>query len=229
MFQASFAIICKICISCWTNPISDPTIPRRRRFFISKLAKSLVIPQLDGRKVAASHMIPELSNKIFSILIEEAGASEDQRTQFCISHSKGCEEFRFMGRLGSGGKFYSGALWRVDCYPEQLTEETKEIIQRTNNKLKDLYQKPCPFCDGSNTKRGGPHEHWHYCDTCNRLFQEDTLNRDAKIEILTRHGYEICNKNPLEIKDHRGSLATGNFVDIVVDFCKNIDNEPMSC
>lgn len=49
-------------------------------------------------------------------------------------------EWRFGGLLGSGGKFYGGSRWRVDCYSEDYNKARKATIEATNAALADLYQ-----------------------------------------------------------------------------------------
>ena len=85
----------------------------------------------------------------------------------------------------------------------------------------------CPFCERDQLVPSN--DHHHYCLICNRWFDDKTLNRIQKIEILKRYGYTITSDKPLEIKDHTGSIATGNFVDIVVGFLQNEDEEPVAC
>lgn len=49
-------------------------------------------------------------------------------------------EFRFMGRLGFGGKlYYSCDGWRVSAYPEDTTPEIRRIVAATNLKLAELW------------------------------------------------------------------------------------------
>ena len=46
----------------------------------------------------------------------------------------GCDEWRFMGKLGFGGKYRSGTN-RVDCYSEDETPERLDLIKQINIKL----------------------------------------------------------------------------------------------
>jgi len=81
-------------------------------------------------------------NKIYDILIEECKASSEDYMRDMFLHSfPECEEYRFQGNLGFGGKIW----WRdydkrmdVTCYREDETPERLEIIQRVNKKLKEL-------------------------------------------------------------------------------------------
>lgn len=84
-------------------------------------------------------------NKVWDILVEHAGAREDDREAFVIvasERARRCLEYRFMGKLGFGGKVW---LWNdphayVSCYREDETRERKRIIQITNQALEKLKQ-----------------------------------------------------------------------------------------
>lgn len=70
---------------------------------------------------------------IFNKLCDELDASEDDRDSFVYHLGQGCREFRFMGCLGFGGKFYNcNRRWYVGCYPEDETPERLEKINRVN-------------------------------------------------------------------------------------------------
>lgn len=79
---------------------------------------------------------PEQANTIFDILVTEADAPEWQRDDFVFTQTVGrCDEWRFMGSLGAGGKFYrSGGRWYVSAYSEDIEArpERSEVITRTN-------------------------------------------------------------------------------------------------
>ena len=72
---------------------------------------------------------------VYDVLVREAGADAEEwaRRHFVYNHTppQVCEEFRFQGMLGFGGKYRSGTN-TVDCYPEDMTPERAEIIARTN-------------------------------------------------------------------------------------------------
>lgn len=70
---------------------------------------------------------------------EHAVATEtDER-----DHLHVCHEFRFMGALGSGGKFRNngnnGNVPYVDCYLENLNAERQAMIDRANERLRELF------------------------------------------------------------------------------------------
>ncbi|MEP0323249.1 hypothetical protein [Bauldia litoralis] len=54
-----------------------------------------------------------------------------------------CNEYRFMGRLGFGGKFRNNGNRNntpyVDCYREHETPERLAMIERTNERLAVLF------------------------------------------------------------------------------------------
>lgn len=73
---------------------------------------------------------------VYDVLCTEAGASialSDFK-----AHWPACNEFRFMGTLGFGGKVWSGRGTRppyVTCYPEDRTPERDQTISVVNQKL----------------------------------------------------------------------------------------------
>jgi hypothetical protein len=85
--------------------------------------------------------------KIGRILVSIGGASPrilETHSDFIAYLSKEeslfGHEYRFMGKLGSGGKFYNTySGWRVSCYHEDNTPIRKELIERINEKLSILY------------------------------------------------------------------------------------------
>ena len=76
--------------------------------------------------------------KIFDVLVRECGADEEARQYFidyCRQHT-GPIEFRFQGDLGFGGKFRRNSEgMRVDCYPEDMTEERRQMIVQANRRF----------------------------------------------------------------------------------------------
>jgi len=87
---------------------------------------------------------------VFEILVEECGASPKQFDEFSAymlepDPYKLGKEFRFMGNLGYGGKFYASRYdWRVDCYGDELTPDRQLMITRANERLEKIqpYTKP---------------------------------------------------------------------------------------
>lgn len=78
---------------------------------------------------------------IFNILVEHAGAHEDDKKQFLVAQANRkypCREFRFCGSLGFGGKFWNnnGKLY-INCYQEDETPKRNRIIKLVNRILKD--------------------------------------------------------------------------------------------
>jgi hypothetical protein len=84
-------------------------------------------------------LTPKQADDVYDVLVEEAGASEDWRRTFVYSHTiqPTTSEFRFIGTLGMGGKFWS-SNYTVSCYPEDETPERLETINRINARLADL-------------------------------------------------------------------------------------------
>lgn len=83
-------------------------------------------------------MTEEQANAVYNVLVEHAGASEVQRDEFVFMHANGrCDEYRFQGRLGFGGKFWRRD-WRVSAYPEDTTPARQAILDATNAALAEL-------------------------------------------------------------------------------------------
>jgi hypothetical protein len=85
----------------------------------------------------------EIFNRAYDILVLHAGAldDEDTRTDFVVAFTrKLTEEWRFQGKLGSGGKFYRchGRLY-VSAYPEDIRKgDRSTIIDKCNHLLSVL-------------------------------------------------------------------------------------------
>ena len=79
--------------------------------------------------------------KVYEILIKDCGANQEQRLNFLayMTNSDLPLEWRFIGKLGFGGKLYKqGKKMYVSCYPEDLNPERQEIINSVNEKLKAI-------------------------------------------------------------------------------------------
>lgn len=88
----------------------------------------------------------EFLELVWGVLVRECGAREDGRADFIASvQAHGLTEYRFMGRLGFGGKVRyrrwggtpKGWLY-VDYYPEHRTDDRDGDVQRANAGLRDL-------------------------------------------------------------------------------------------
>ena len=79
-------------------------------------------------------MTKDSANKIYDVLVKYAGAHEDWRNNFVYCHAVdkyGCQEYRFQGDLGFGGKYYSGRN-KVSAYSEDLTPKREKQIDKVN-------------------------------------------------------------------------------------------------
>ena len=79
-------------------------------------------------------------NKVYDILVEMGGASESMRSSFIQNHLDEqfpCYEWRFMGKLGYGGKYRSRKN-AVDCYSEDETPERMKLIEQINEVLQKI-------------------------------------------------------------------------------------------
>lgn len=87
----------------------------------------------------------EKAEKIYDVL-ESAGAEPRMRVPFVrdFMSNDPPSEWRFIGKLGFGGKFRYGTfcapLYRVDCYPEDETPERLALIKDVNQKLQLLIE-----------------------------------------------------------------------------------------
>lgn len=80
----------------------------------------------------------EQANAVYNILVQHAGASEWRRDEFVFMHANGrCDEYRFTGTLGFGGKFWR-QQWDVTCYQEDVTPQRQKAIDETNAALAAL-------------------------------------------------------------------------------------------
>lgn len=77
----------------------------------------------------------ETAHKIYDLLVQKVGASENWREDFVAHMVGGTREYRFQGSLGFGGKFYNDHRWRINCYPEDATEERTRLIVEVNQIL----------------------------------------------------------------------------------------------
>lgn len=82
--------------------------------------------------------------KIGQILVDIGGANssillEPSDFIYYLTKESGLE-YRFMGHLGSGGKFrITHEAWKVDCYSEDFDPKKKALIVEINKQLKVLY------------------------------------------------------------------------------------------
>ena len=81
------------------------------------------------------HITPETANEIYDLLVSRVGAAENWRDDFVMHMKDGTREYRFQGSLGFGGKFYNDHKWRINCYPEDATEERTRLIFEVNEIL----------------------------------------------------------------------------------------------
>lgn len=85
-------------------------------------------------------MTEDFANKVYDILIEFGGATESYRSSFIHAHCKDeypCQEWRFQGHLGFGGKYRSERN-KVDYYAEDQTDERDAIKNTVNTKLQAI-------------------------------------------------------------------------------------------
>ncbi len=72
---------------------------------------------------------------VYHVLVK-AGARPDDEASFMRAMESGCNEYRFQGLLGFGGKYWRGNY--VNCYPEDETPELRRIIDGVNQELEAL-------------------------------------------------------------------------------------------
>lgn len=82
-------------------------------------------------------------NKVYTLLVDEAGALEQMRDNFIYSHINSehpCTEYRFQGYFGFGGKYYSGEN-RIGYYRENETPELNALEKSVNEMLSRISEK----------------------------------------------------------------------------------------
>lgn len=80
----------------------------------------------------------ETANAVWDILVNRAGALENERIDFVLyaTEREDVPEYRFRGLLGFGGKVYlRGNGWKVYYYSEDCNDERQMIMERTNRAL----------------------------------------------------------------------------------------------
>lgn len=80
------------------------------------------------------------ANKVYDLLVKIGGAWESDRDSFIYHHcdvKDGCDEWRFAGKLGFGGKYRSRTN-SVDCYKEDSNTERNKIITELNEALSKI-------------------------------------------------------------------------------------------
>jgi hypothetical protein len=90
---------------------------------------------MSGKKI--SHCF---ANKVYDILIAEAGAHENNRQSFVYSHCEDeypCTEFRFGGSFGFGGKYWSGRN-AISYYQENHTKKLDKVEAKVNKLLSEI-------------------------------------------------------------------------------------------
>ena len=90
----------------------------------------------------------EIANEVYNVLVQECGARDDntfisERLAFVMRQTREhIREWRFMGDLGFGGKFWNNnGRFYVNCYPEELNDEKQRMIDRANARLAPIYEK----------------------------------------------------------------------------------------
>lgn len=84
---------------------------------------------------------------VAQILRDECGWCSDDRGEWAFVHhvTKGCDEYRFMGALGFGGKFRNNGnnddTPYVDFYPEDATPDRRQRAERANQRLAELFRR----------------------------------------------------------------------------------------
>ncbi len=81
-------------------------------------------------------------NKVYDILVNLAGAQENERNSFIHSHLTEnaiknygiCQEWRFCGHFGFGGKYRSGRN-QIDYYRENETPRLEALLKEVNDAL----------------------------------------------------------------------------------------------
>lgn len=84
------------------------------------------------------------ANRIYDVLEIECGAPPQMRLDFiCFcARSYSSREYRFIGHLGFGGKFWhNNNKFYVSCYREDETDERVRAIEKANKALAEIYER----------------------------------------------------------------------------------------
>jgi hypothetical protein len=96
-------------------------------------------------------MTSKTAHAVYTLLVSLGGASENDRPSFVQYYTENVNlpsEWRFMGTLGLGGKFYMDEFsWRVGCYREDDTPARISTITTLNQVLADLRLAPDTVTD----------------------------------------------------------------------------------
>lgn len=98
---------------------------------------------------AYAAMREKTANGVYDVLVAHCGAREASREDFVYTHTREfCIEYRFMGSLGFGGKFWRnhsfrpdgtyGEHWYVSNYREDETPVTRAAAEAAAGPLDDL-------------------------------------------------------------------------------------------
>ena len=85
-------------------------------------------------------LTPLFANKVYDILVAEAGSHENNRQCFVYSHCEDefpCHEFRFGGAFGFGGKYWSERN-AINYYPEDHTKKLDKLEAKVNKLLEEI-------------------------------------------------------------------------------------------
>jgi len=102
-------------------------------------------------KASKQELDTDTAHAIYDLLVSTCRASAHGRESFVYAQTRRHEsEWRFMGALGFGGKFWRthgrrpdgswGECWLVNQYPEDATDESRAMIVKANNLLWTLQQ-----------------------------------------------------------------------------------------
>lgn len=92
------------------------------------------------RGIVTKIPVNQKSQWVYDILVEECGAPDDRLSRLSFGSNWPCWEYRFQGKLGFGGKVWgnAGAPYYVNCYPEDMTDERRVMIDAANKRLAGL-------------------------------------------------------------------------------------------
>lgn len=93
--------------------------------------------------MSGQRLTEEFANKVYDILVKEAGATDHQwsRYMFVQSHisTEPCWEYRFQGVFGFGGKYHS-LNNIVTYYVEDHTKRLDKRLIKVNKLLSEIMQ-----------------------------------------------------------------------------------------
>ena len=101
--------------------------------------RAILVRDIGDSPLDKDKMPADIATRVFDVLVEEGGAPEHGREQFLFHYTRSDHppvEYRFMGALGFGGKFWrANQHWYITTYSEDETRERRAFIEQADKRL----------------------------------------------------------------------------------------------